>query len=124
MAEEEKTLDIDIPYDLWCDAAKNTKSRKLVAQIIVASVEEKIVSRSEWKKTHKHWLWNIVWWWDTTPLWERICTIVFAPILTPFALVYLAWFAITMIPLGCLLLWELVTGKNKKETDNANVHTQ
>jgi len=96
-----------VPLDLWYATQNNPKLAKIVARGIARSLT------SEWEFRSKHqrlpqWVVSPLWWWlrwwRAAPLWEKVCTIVFAPITIPVGL------AIALFPLWLLvcIIWIIV----------------
>jgi len=107
MTDRQKTL--FIPSTLLENARSgDTESKELLEDMIHLQLES-IAGKSLFVLREPKW-YEMSWW-------EWTLTIVFAPILTPFVLIYGIWMIVIPTILGLpFFIWELIARRGKKES--------
>jgi len=105
----EATIDVNIPTILIDASRHNPVSRRIVA----SSIASELVAKAQWAAKYPKWVGLVLWWWQSTPLWERACTIIFTPILAPLGLALVLaplWLAVAIIWVIVAIIVRLVGG--------------
>ena len=94
------SVELRFPYGIPVDMLVRSRDDKELRRLITDALSAEL----EFKARYPAWLRGVAWWWHSVPLWERICAIVFAPVLVPVGL------AIVLIPLWLVIaiIWVIV----------------